>query len=612
MEISTRLGPYRLDELTGEGSVAQVYKAWHMNLQRFEALKLLRDSMAHEETIVARFLSEARTAAKLSHRHIATIYSVGDGNGSRPYFTMELIKGRDLGEHLRRRGPLTLSEAAPLLHQIAEAIDYAHSVGVIHRDIKPANILLEDMNSGGYMVKLVDFGISRVAEEDAAARLTQTGGIVGTPKYISPEQANEQPVDYRSDIYSFGVVAYEMMCGRTPFESSETATAMALLMAHVHNAPPPPRELAPSLSQTTSDALLRCLAKSPGERFSTCGEFVRVLTAPRGAEPSSPVIGTASPAAPSPPAETKITFSAAPKVTQAVESSAPPAVTNPRRTILTAIGAAAAGALAVCVVFAFTHKAPPPTPIGRKIKAPVISVQRNATPPLLSKPIHAPTPVAAQKAAPAVAPPKVAPRVTAQKVAPPPTPAKAPMTLLVNHTEAPLPAPVKLAPKNAVPSPPAPTIAKVKPAVVVKPTVAAVKPAVAVVRPAVAAVKPTAPAVKPATSAAKPAVRKTAQPHLAIAAAHTPIRNRRVRAAQLRRKSRVQKAHPPARIVKVHTLADAWKASYRKELALSHSFRAKGDLVQANALAQNAEDSRRHATLTPKPKPKAKKRKLRH
>lgn len=602
MEISTRLGPYRLDELTGEGSVAQVYKAWHMNLQRFEALKLLRDSMAHEETIVARFLSEARTAAKLSHRHIATIYSVGDGNGSRPYFTMELIKGHDLGEHLRRHGPLTLSEAAPLLHQIAEAIDYAHSVGVIHRDIKPANILLEDMNSGGYMVKLVDFGISRVAEEDAAARLTQTGGIVGTPKYISPEQANEQPVDYRSDIYSFGVVAYEMMCGRTPFESSETVTAMALLMAHVHNAPPPPRELAPSLSQTTSDALLRCLAKSPGERFSTCGEFVRVLTAPRGVEPSSPVIGTASPAPP-PPAETKITFSGTPKVTQAAESSPALAVPNPRRTILTAIGAAAAGALAVCAVFAFTHKAPPPTPIGRKIKAPVISVQRNAAPPV-SKPIHAPTPVAAQKAVPAVAPLKAAPIVTAQKVAPPPAPSKAPMTLLVNHTEAPLPAPVNLAPKNAVPSPPAPTIAPVKSAVVVKPALAAVRPAVAVV-------KPTAPTMKPATPAAKPAVRKTAQPHLAIAAAHTPIRNRRVRAAQLRRKSRVQKAHPPARIVKVHTLADAWKASYRKELALSHSFRAKGDLVQANALAQNAEDSRRHSALTPKPKTKAKKRKLR-
>lgn len=511
--------------------MAQVYKAWHTELHRYEALKLLRDSMTHEATIVARFLSEARTAAKLQHPNIATIYSVGDGNGSQPYFTMELIEGRDLGEHLRRHGPLTLDDATPLLQQIAEAIDYAHSLGVIHRDIKPANILLGDLPSGGYTVKLVDFGIARVQAEEAAARLTQTGGIVGTPKYISPEQASEQPVDYRADIYSFGVVAYEMLCGRTPFEGPEPATTMALLMAHVYSEPPTPRDLAPSLSQTTSDALLRSLAKSPEARFSACGEFVRVLTAPRAAEP---------------PTTTSPNIVTAPKAA-AVESNATRTAARSPRTIWPLVGAAVFGALTLATVFAVTRLSPTAARIGGGAK-PAAITRQNA---VLTTPIPA-------------SDPKQLTALSEKPATPAPLPAtQTPLTPLVNHPETAVPAPILPAPR--------------------------------------AATHPAATAAHATATAAKPAVNVTKHSPLPMTA-HALPHDRHPRSLTLRRRPRLVKARITGRLTNHRNLAAAWDASYHQEMALANSFRAKGDVVQANAMAQNAEDSRRHAFSAAKPR----------
>ena len=655
MEISARLGPYRLDELIGEGGVAQVYKAWHTKLHRYEALKLLRDSMSHEATIVARFLSEARTAAKLRHPHIATIYSIGDGDGSQPYFTMEMIEGRDLGEHLRRHGPMTLGEAAPLLHQIAEAIDYAHSVGVIHRDIKPANILLGDWPSGGYTVKLVDFGIARVQAEEAASRITQTGGIVGTPKYISPEQANEQPVDYRTDIYSLGVVAYEMVCGRTPFEGPEPATTMALLMAHVHSAPPAPRDLEPALSQTTNDALLRSLAKSPQDRFSTCGEFVRVLTAPRIAEAAAPATLAASaqradpvtvaPAAPAPrpapmtaataapaprgstttsvPAPRGATAPASPATRDAIATSAPAASAQraapatearPRRALWALIGAAILGVLVLAAVFARTHMPPrafhgdaethTAATVPRNARTPAATTPRDAhaiSPPSPGSHPAAPHVVAAKPAAPkpphvvAVKPAALTPSrllpgkqtapsqpkaAQAKRIAPPPT--KVSVAAPAAHVTPSMISVPKAAPKHVAAVPPKPAA---------HPATPAPKPAA---HPAAPASKPVAHAAAPAKHAPKPAAhvaRRAPRSVTAIASS----RNHWRRKPLLRRKWRPLRTRMAGHPRPPRALAAAWESSSRQEMALAHSFHARGDSVQANALAQNAEDSRRHA-----------------
>ena len=281
----TIIGGYRIDGLIGQGGMAQVYKAWNTGLHRHEALKLLPPQMTFDHSFVERFLHEARTAASLRHPHIATIHTVSQPNETQPYFTMEMVQGEDLADLLHNSCSLPLQEALPLLRQIAAALDYAHRQGIIHRDVKPANILLENDSQGAWNVKVVDFGIARAQEAGDGARLTKTGMIVGTPEYMSPEQGGSgAKVDHRSDQYSLGVIAYEMLCGRPPFAVGAEGTAMTVIMSHIRDVPRAPVDLVPGLSQSANTAVLRALSKRPEDRFASCAEFVAALEAPTAVE----------------------------------------------------------------------------------------------------------------------------------------------------------------------------------------------------------------------------------------------------------------------------------------------------------------------------------------
>ena len=230
----TVIGSYRIEAMLGEGGMARVFRAFNTSLNRYEALKAIKPEMVYHEDFVARFLREAQTAASLQHPNIATIYAVSPPNAALPYFAMECINGGELtGLLTQRGGRLDESEAIAWLSQIASALDYAHSKGVIHRDVKPANILL---TTDGH-AKVTDFGIAHAREAEGNLRLTQAGMIIGTPEYMSPEQAGSGAlVGAASDQYSLAVIAYELLTGRSPFLASpETGgSTMQVLVAHLH------------------------------------------------------------------------------------------------------------------------------------------------------------------------------------------------------------------------------------------------------------------------------------------------------------------------------------------------------------------------------------------
>lgn len=274
IETGSVIGPYRVDALLGVGGMAQVWRAWHQDLHRAESLKVLPPQLAFDRAFVARFLNEARTAARLQHPNIAAIHAVSGADAPQPYFAMELIDGGDLCDKLEADGRFSLEAALPILEQIGAALDYAHQSGFIHRDIKPANIML---TSSG-RVKVVDFGIARAQEEQGGTRMTQAGMILGTPAYMSPEQGGSgAPVGSRSDLYSLGVIAYEMLCGQPPFHESAQTSAIAVIMEHIRNPPPDPRSLNPELPEHVAQALVAMLAKNPDERPASAHEFLREL-----------------------------------------------------------------------------------------------------------------------------------------------------------------------------------------------------------------------------------------------------------------------------------------------------------------------------------------------
>ena len=272
---------YDVEEEIGRGGMSVVYRAIDLRLRREVAIKVLPPDLAFRADVRARFQREAEMAARLSHPHIVPIYSV-DERGGLVYFVMALIVGEPLGARLARLGPMQPEEARAILRSIADALAYAHSRGVIHRDIKPDNILL-DVESGRPMV--TDFGIARAAETDS--RLTVTGTAMGTPTYMSPEQAmGERELDGRSDIYSLGVVAYQMLVGEPPFVATNTP---AMLMKHVSERPRPLDERRPGLPRSLTSAIERALAKRPDDRWPDARAFRDALMAsdaPRAIAPS--------------------------------------------------------------------------------------------------------------------------------------------------------------------------------------------------------------------------------------------------------------------------------------------------------------------------------------
>ncbi len=279
-------GQYRIDDEIGRGGMSIVYRAQDVRLNRAVAVKVLPPDLALDPGVRSRFRREAQTSAQLSHPHIVPIYDVGEADGI-VYFVMTLVTGGNLATHLEQRPLRAIEEVRRVLAEVADALAYAHLRGVIHRDIKADNLLME---AEGGRCMVTDFGIARAME--GGARLTQTGIAVGTPTYMSPEQAvGDKHVDGRSDIYSLGVVGYQMLTGRVPFTAGN---AMALLLKHVSERPQPILELRPETPRSLADAVERAMSKTPDARWATAAAFREALLSGEGgsawrAEPREPV-----------------------------------------------------------------------------------------------------------------------------------------------------------------------------------------------------------------------------------------------------------------------------------------------------------------------------------
>lgn len=265
--IGTTLGGCHITDLLGLGGMARVYRAYQTHLNREVAIKVLPPTYIAPNTI-ERFQREAIAMAQLRHPNIVTIYDAGEQN-SWLYIVMEYIGGGTLRDRMQTAMPI--SDAVLIFHDIAEALTFVHDHGIIHRDVKPVNVLLHEVD-GRTRAVLTDFGIAKIL--NLAAPLTRAGAGVGTPEYMSPEQCLGKPIDGRADVYALGILLYEMMCGRPPFQADDYAT---LANAHVHEAVPPPQQLNPSLSAPLQDVMLTALAKRPDQRYESARAMAKAL-----------------------------------------------------------------------------------------------------------------------------------------------------------------------------------------------------------------------------------------------------------------------------------------------------------------------------------------------
>ena len=264
-----QLGPYRLLSRIGQGGMGEVWKAEDTDLLRTVAVKLLKEEMASDAEWKARFLREARTVARLSHPNIATIYAVGEV-GSRMYIAMELVEGDSLKTMIAAR-TLKAPDVARIIKRCADALGEAHSLGIIHRDVKPENIVVTRRG-----VKMLDFGIAKIldAPPEDAGKLTSDGTVIGTPDYMSPEQALGRTIDHRSDIFSLGVVLYEALSGQHPFAS---ASVTETLVRIVTRDPIDLATLLPDLPPQLLEVVQRALQKKPSERYETAKQMGSAL-----------------------------------------------------------------------------------------------------------------------------------------------------------------------------------------------------------------------------------------------------------------------------------------------------------------------------------------------
>jgi eukaryotic-like serine/threonine-protein kinase len=273
--IGKTIGKVRIEKLLARGGMAEVYLGTHLNLERPVAVKLLHSHIEEDPALLERFDREAKVVAALRHPNIVQIFDFDTIDGH-PYIVMEYLRGPTLASYLRglhaRNELIPSHQVARLLKGLTAALDYAHSQGVIHRDIKPGNILLHNRRgeipldqplTNDTEAIVTDFGLVRIAN---AATQTASGMVSGTPAYMSPEQASGEKVDHRTDIYSLGVVLYEMLAGRVPFEADST---MSVLYMHIHNAPPP----IPDISPDVQAIMNRALRKNPNDRYQTSSEM---------------------------------------------------------------------------------------------------------------------------------------------------------------------------------------------------------------------------------------------------------------------------------------------------------------------------------------------------
>ncbi|HML24035.1 MAG TPA: protein kinase [Aggregatilinea sp.] len=264
----THVGQYELLEVMGKGGMATVYRAYQPSMHREVAIKIIAPGLASDPEFMTRFEREAQIIARLQHPHILPVYDFGREE-DKAYLVMRLMDGGHLADELDR-GPLKPERVIELTRQIASALDYAHRRGIVHRDLKPTNILLDDMGNA----YLTDFGIAKMVAGTATTGLTAPGAVMGTPTYMAPEQWRAQPVDGRTDVYSLGVIVYQMLLGQTPFSAE---TPHGLMYQHLDMQPPAPHTIQPDLPLSIEPVLGKALAKDPEDRYASASAFAEAL-----------------------------------------------------------------------------------------------------------------------------------------------------------------------------------------------------------------------------------------------------------------------------------------------------------------------------------------------
>ena len=277
--IGRTIGSYRVDRLLGKGGMGTVYMGTHPVIGSRVAIKFLHSQFSHDEKIVDRFFNEARAVNVIGHDNILKILDLDVTDDQRHYFVMEFLHGRPLQALLRHNVPVPLDVTGPILGQVCDALEAAHKRGIVHRDLKPDNVYLITMKGKKNFVKVVDFGIARIADDAGASTgKTQTGMVMGTPAYMSPEQGSgaSNKIDGRSDVYSLGVMMFQLATGRLPFPGANFGE---VLIGHLQIAPPQPRSLSPQIPEAYEAIILKCLQKKQEDRYPSMKELKHAIEA---------------------------------------------------------------------------------------------------------------------------------------------------------------------------------------------------------------------------------------------------------------------------------------------------------------------------------------------
>ena len=382
-----KLGEYQIESKLGQGGMGVVFAAVHPLIGKRAAIKILKRELCADPQTVERFIDEARVVNQIGHPNIVDIFAFGEMPDGRSYFVMEWLKGDTLRARIAA-GRMDLTEMARLVRQLARALQAAHDKGVIHRDLKPDNIFLVEMTDEPTTVKLLDFGIAKLARNDHRIEKTATGAIVGTPQYIAPEQAKGYAIDHRADIYALGGIMFELLTGRPPFVADN---AMEIVAKHLMETPVRVSTLAPDVPPALDELVDQMLAKQP-EKRPTLARVVEVLDAAknRASVPATPSI---------------VTKVAAPMSQPAFET---PSVKRSRPPWIAIAGVPIAALVAFLIVRALGSEDEPAKPPPKPEPAKVVVVEPRPEPPKKPKKIEE-----------APAPPKVAVKVEPPPVAPP-------------------------------------------------------------------------------------------------------------------------------------------------------------------------------------------------